>query len=89
MCARSASHISSLKDEPTLRLLNFLIIGLCNSSPNSEGCWYSELNSVPLSVADWPQNQDLVSIHHISDFEEHKMLYHTVVYEKLFFLVNL
>ena len=35
MLARSAPKILSLKDECTFLFLNFLIIGLCDSSDNS------------------------------------------------------
>ena len=35
--AKSAPHILSIKDGYTLRVINFLIIGICNSFAN---CWF-------------------------------------------------
>ena len=34
ICARSTTHMLSLKNNYTLHFLNFVIIGLCNSSAN-------------------------------------------------------
>ena len=40
MSAKSAPEILSLKDEHTLRFLNSLIVGFCNSSAKFEECWF-------------------------------------------------
>ena len=69
--ARSAPQILSIKGECTFLLLNFLIIGLCNSSAN----FLLEifLFSIPLPDVFYqkinrPLKQVHVDIHHILDF---------------------
>ena len=37
---KSAAHILSIPPTKTLRFLNFLLIGLCNSSANDEAFFY-------------------------------------------------
>ena len=69
--ARSAPQILSIKGECTFLLLNFLIIGSCNSSANS----LLEIISFLLPLPEVfyqkiykPLKQVHVDIHHISDF---------------------
>ena len=69
--ARSAPQILSIKGKCTFLLLNFPIIGLCNSSANSLLEIFSF--SIPLPELFYqkiyrPLTQVHVDIHHISNF---------------------
>ena len=69
--ARSVPQILSIKIECTFLSLNFLIIGLCNSSANSWFDIFSFLISLPEVFYQniyIPLKQDLFDIHPILDF---------------------
>ena len=70
MSAKSALQILSIKGECTFLLLNFLIIGLCNSSANSWIEIFSFLIPLPkvfYQKIDKPLKQDLFDIYRILD----------------------
>ena len=98
--AKSAPHILSFKDQYTLYFLNFLIFGLCNSSANCwfrpVPVW--TLANLFARIADFllktykPLKQDLFCIYHIlifkqcqMVFKQYQILYHIILYKKLFF----
>ena len=66
--AKSTPHMFSLKDEYTLCLLNFVIIGLCNYSAH---CWFNIISLSTAPPADFLSKnckslkQNLFGIHHI------------------------
>ena len=69
--AKSAPQILSIKGECTFLLLNFRIIGLCNSSANSLLGIFSFLILLPevfYQKICKPLKQDPLDIHHILDF---------------------
>ena len=89
--ARSVAQIFSIKGDCIFRLLNFLVIDLCNSSAETlfKIFSFSILQKSFYRRNCKPLKQDLFDIHHITIFQQHRILHHAIFCQKLLFQLNL